>query len=117
MFVAAFFMVYELSTPFVNARWMLDKMGLRNSLVYKVNGLTMVAVFFAARIFPAQLYLFKVVYTHRHELDSVPQLLLRFVVFAWFCSLALNLYWFRKMLAGALKVFSAKSLTTDKKTQ
>jgi TLC domain len=43
------FLLWELSTPFVHGRWFLYVYGLKDSLLYVVNGLLMMAVFFASR--------------------------------------------------------------------
>lgn len=41
--------MWELSTPFVNVRWLLAKMGHDTSRLYVVNGLAMVVAFFLCR--------------------------------------------------------------------
>ena len=47
--VGAMFLLWELSTPFVYARWFLHKTGLSRTTAYKVNGILMVVVFFLCR--------------------------------------------------------------------
>lgn len=49
-FYGALFLMWELSTPFVQLRWALHKLGKSETTLYKVNGLAMVATFFLARI-------------------------------------------------------------------
>jgi hypothetical protein len=49
-FYGALFLMWELSTPFVQLRWALFKMGKSETLLYKVNGCAMVSTFFLARI-------------------------------------------------------------------
>jgi len=41
--------MWEMSTPFVNIRWLLSAMGRSDSTLYVANGLAMVAVFFCCR--------------------------------------------------------------------
>ena len=43
------FLLWELSTPFVYARWFLHKAGMSRTTAYKVNGVLMVLVFFLCR--------------------------------------------------------------------
>lgn len=43
------FLLWELSTPFVYARWFLHKAGLSRTTAYKFNGVLMVLVFFFCR--------------------------------------------------------------------
>ncbi len=44
------FVLYELSTPFVNAHWFLDKSGLTGTTIQLVNGILLMACFFGCRI-------------------------------------------------------------------
>lgn len=50
----------EASTPFVSLRGILSKIGLKDSPVYVINGLVMLAVFFICRIamFPYVIYMY-----------------------------------------------------------
>lgn len=45
----AAFLMWELSTPFVNVRWFLHASGRSAGRLYLANGLAMVAVFFCCR--------------------------------------------------------------------
>lgn len=49
LITGAAFLMWELSTPFVNVRWLLAKMGRDTSRLYVANGLAMVVVFFLCR--------------------------------------------------------------------
>lgn len=44
------FMLYELSTPFLNIHWFFDKMGMTGTRAQLYNGLALLGVFFSARI-------------------------------------------------------------------
>lgn len=92
----------ELTTPMVNVRWVLDKAGLTAHPAYLINGLVMAAAWLAARILFIALYFFPLAWRHRGEeaalappcralLHAVPPTLL-----------ALNLYWFGKIVRGAV---------------
>jgi hypothetical protein len=41
--------MWEMSTPFVNVRWLLSAMGRADSRLYVANGLAMVGMFFLCR--------------------------------------------------------------------
>jgi hypothetical protein len=45
----AAFLMWELSTPFVNVRWLLSASGRAHTRLYVANGLAMAAVFFLCR--------------------------------------------------------------------
>eukprot|EP00163_Fabomonas_tropica_P011732 TRINITY_DN225_c0_g4_i6.p1 TRINITY_DN225_c0_g4~~TRINITY_DN225_c0_g4_i6.p1 ORF type:complete len:296 (+),score=31.18 TRINITY_DN225_c0_g4_i6:10-897(+) len=51
-----FRLLSEASTPFLNARWFLDKLQLKQSRLYMFNGVLLAAVFFQSRIFVMPLY-------------------------------------------------------------
>lgn len=108
----AAFLTWEMSTPFVHLRWFMYEMGLKESKVYMVNGLCMVASFFLARNVLG-LYMSYIYWdTSEQQLTNprpggVP------VPVMWFFRVAnvllnlLNAYWFYKMLSKALSFLSA----------
>ncbi|KAF4632770.1 hypothetical protein G7Y89_g5356 [Cudoniella acicularis] len=44
------FMLYELSTPFLNFHWFFDKLGMTGSKAQLYNGFALISVFFSCRI-------------------------------------------------------------------
>lgn len=44
-------LMFECSTPFVHLRWFLHALGRSKTRFYKINGLTMIGVFAACRVF------------------------------------------------------------------
>jgi hypothetical protein len=44
------FVLYELSTPFLNIHWFLDKFGLTGSTAQLINGILLIGSFFGARL-------------------------------------------------------------------
>lgn len=96
----------ELSTPFVNARVILSRLGLKNSTVYVVNGILMMTVFAMCRVamFPVMyaVYLSQQTHapSHTHALAAIP------VTCHLSCLLVLapQLYWFSMMVKGAVAV-------------
>lgn len=108
LFLVTIYLIFELSTPFVNARWMLDKAGFKSHAVYKINGICMLVTFFMARLVPFQPIFLSMVWPHLSEFANLPPGL-RFVIpTAWLLSMCLNIIWFRKMVIGAIKVFFPK---------
>lgn len=106
----------ELTTPLVNARWFLDKAGLKDHPLYLINGLAMATSWLAVRVIFMALYFFPLMWRHRAEeavlappcrvlLNTVPPTLL-----------ILNLYWFGKIVKGALALLGpAKAEEEPKK--
>lgn len=105
-FYGACFLLWELSTPFVHIRWILKSIGKERTALYTMNGLLMMAVFFLCR------NVFGVIVSCLFWMDSEKELVAedpRFSSnFLWafrVCNVALNflnLYWFNKMVWGAL---------------
>ncbi|KAK4328677.1 hypothetical protein Pmani_000924 [Petrolisthes manimaculis] len=114
-FVGCFYCT-ELSTPFVNARVILSRLGRKNSKIYVVNGLLMMTVFAMCRVamFPVMyaVYLSQqtVAPSHIHALASIP------IMCHLSCLLVLapQIYWFGLMVKGALAVMRVTSPEFDK---
>jgi len=112
--VSAFFLITELSSPFVQARWFIDKHLSRTHPLYALNGAVMVLIFFVLRVVPVPHY-------HMCLLGNLDVLSTRPFhenVFFWLyhCPSVLNVYWFKVMFEGLLKhVFAAKNKATNKK--
>lgn len=104
-FMGCFFCT-ELSTPFVNARVILSRLGLKNSRVYVLNGILMMIVFAMCRVamFPVMYAVYLSQQTkapsHIQALASIP------VTCHLSCLLVLapQLYWFSMMVKGAVSV-------------
>jgi hypothetical protein len=96
-------MFCEVTTPFVNQRWFLDKAGMKDGALYFVNGLMMLASFFVWRI---ALYLWVGVrlYEQREGILSVPALTACTILLSYLVGLALQMLWFRKMVLGTVKL-------------
>ncbi|KAF9924864.1 hypothetical protein FBU30_005237 [Linnemannia zychae] len=99
-------LMFELSTPFLNIHWFMDKTGLTGSIYQKINGIVLLAVFFCARI----VFGF---YTSYHALtsvlpvvDQVPMHLRVVYVCANIALNSLNVYWFYKMIASLGRRFA-----------
>lgn len=101
-------MVTEVTTTFVNIRWILYYHELTDSNFYFCNGLVLMGTFFLARVCFMSYMVFMVVipaslYT---DFSKDPELVTTLAHFSSFCYLVLyglNLFWFRKIVLGALK--------------
>ncbi|OBA22487.1 DUF887-domain-containing protein [Metschnikowia bicuspidata var. bicuspidata NRRL YB-4993] len=102
------FLVFELSTPFVNINWFASRLpaGTISDRVIAVNGILLIVVFFAVRILWGFYAVSLVAYDMYAVLDQDWKL---FPVVILLLNVALdflNLYWFSKMLAIAKKKIS-----------
>jgi len=105
---SCFRLMAEFSTPFVNIRWILYAIGLKNTRRYKINGLLMTISFFICRIFSMPFYWYFVLTNYAQpQFKAVPLSLCIFWLLLPACLDFLNLFWFRKMLMGALKAMAA----------
>lgn len=111
--VFSFMYMMELSTPFVSFRGILSIMGLKESKMYVINGLVMLFTFFWCRVF-----LMPYVCYYYSQVVNLP-----FFEAFWRlprgCKISIlalflpQLYWFRLMLRGAIKVFGKKKSFTN----
>ncbi|VEN57421.1 unnamed protein product [Callosobruchus maculatus] len=99
-----FVYLMEASTPFVSLRGILSKIGMKNSTVYVMNGLVMLAVFFVCRIamFPYTIYLYS--RSIGTDFISAVQTLPKGCLVSIAILLIPQVYWFHLMLIGATKV-------------
>ena len=98
-------LVMEASTPFVSLRSILSDLGMKKTLCYFVNGIVMVSVFFLCRI--VIYFAFYVVYSSQRGIgvgEALQRTPRHCIVFLLMTFLP-QLYWFKIMAHGALKVF------------
>ncbi|CAG9814988.1 unnamed protein product [Phaedon cochleariae] len=107
-----FIYLMEASTPFVSLRGILSKIGLKNTPIYVINGLMMLAAFFVCRIamFPYVIHL----YSKSIKVDFISALhtLPRGCLISIAILLLPQIYWFYLMLVGATKVLK-KSVSNN----
>lgn len=114
-FIALFRLTSEGSTPFLHARWILLTLNKKNSKLFVTNGLILLVSFFLVRIVTIvpNWYLF---------FDSInsPAWYSIELKYKLICVVScipldiLNVYWFSKIISGALKFFAKKSKNCDK---
>lgn len=103
--VFSFMYMMELSTPFVSFRGILSIMGMKESKAYVINGMVMLFTFFWCRVF-----LMPYVCYYYSQVINLPffEALWRLPRGCKISIMALflpQLYWFRLMVRGAIKVF------------
>ncbi len=98
-------LLMEASTPFVSFRAILYNLHLRKSLTYVLNGLAMVVVFFSCRIliYPWFYYVHASALGNESIVEAVMKTPPRCLLYMLLALLP-QLYWFKIMLTGAIKV-------------
>ncbi|KAH9980875.1 DUF887-domain-containing protein [Lactifluus volemus] len=106
------FLLWELSTPFLNIHWMLDKTKQTGSPLQLVNGLILMSTFAGARL----VYGFTISYQFYQTLFEVRDGLTSAVFAGYACGNValngLNVYWFMMMIAAMRKRFDGKDTKT-----
>ncbi|KAJ3411164.1 hypothetical protein HDV05_002678 [Chytridiales sp. JEL 0842] len=110
------FLMFELSTPFLNIHWFCDKTGRTGSTLQWVNGMVLLFVFFVARIvfglyqsyqfFAGMIAARSQISLHLFLIYTIANVVLN----------TLNIFWFRKMILSVTKRFK-KTKNAEKKTQ
>ena len=108
----------ETTTPFVNQRWFFAQSGIKSGVLYLVNGLVMTVLWFLLRIL-VFFWLGTRLFAMREQVFSVPLYKSGFILFSYAGGFSLQIFWFRKILKGALKAVGIGGGSTSeiKKTQ
>ena len=109
-------LLMEASTPFVSLRAILYNLHLRHSVIYVLNGIVMVFVFFWCRIgiYPWFYHVHSLAtqVTFMEAVMRTPPRCATWLILA----LLLQLHWFRIMFLGAVKVVREKFRQTEDST-
>ncbi|KDQ21753.1 hypothetical protein BOTBODRAFT_150707 [Botryobasidium botryosum FD-172 SS1] len=101
-------LLFELSTPFLNIHWFLDKTGRTGGILQRVNGVLLLGTFFAVRLcYGAYIsyQLFQTLFDVRGQVSSIG------LISVGLGNITLNLlnwFWFVKMVAALKKRFAGK---------
>lgn len=108
-YFANYRLMAELSTPFVNMRWVLSTLGYSKAdSVYFINGIAMLVSFYGVRILAMPFYWYKV-YTVYNTVYFNKLGSMRLVLFIpCFVLDVLNICWGYKMYIGARKTIASK---------
>eukprot|EP00931_Biecheleriopsis_adriatica_P081926 TRINITY_DN55286_c0_g1_i1.p1 TRINITY_DN55286_c0_g1~~TRINITY_DN55286_c0_g1_i1.p1 ORF type:complete len:248 (+),score=27.85 TRINITY_DN55286_c0_g1_i1:71-814(+) len=107
MGIALVAMCCELSTPFLNVVYFMDKVGLSAHPLYLANGIWTIIVFFIVRICCYGGLVVRI-YQMRQGLFSLPVQNICVFLTCYLAGLALQSFWFMKMCSAALNAISGK---------
>ncbi|XP_066287267.1 TLC domain-containing protein 4-B-like [Branchiostoma lanceolatum] len=108
LYFASTWYLAELSTPFVNMRLILHTLGHRRSLLYKVNGVVMLVVFFLCRILTIPIWFGVIPHMKTGELYKIGSGPLINIFVLNPIMFVLNIFWFIKICKGAYRVLYAR---------
>ncbi|KAI8988915.1 TLC domain-containing protein [Pilobolus umbonatus] len=113
-YYGAIFLMYELSTIFLNFHWFMDKLGWTGSKIQLINGIILLATFFGARIVFGFVMSYKLWNDIHLVREHVPWLY--YIVYGGgnFITSCLNVWWFSQMIAMLRKRFPVKEVTKHK---
>lgn len=98
----------EFTTPFINNRWLLEKMGMKEYRIYLFNGLV---IWFGWMLFrlPLSIWLlYLLYYNFEHVVSTIPYFPTFFIVLQSSLLCLLNFFWFYKITKGIVRVVFAK---------
>lgn len=103
------FLLWELSTPFLNINWFLDKMDMTGSSVQMVNGAMLLATFAGARLIYGTVMSMAFYRTLLDIQDRIPMSIFLTYSIGNTILNGLNWFWFLKMIAMVQKRVGGKS--------
>lgn len=104
------FILYELSTPFLNIHWFMDKVGMTGTQAQLVNGIALIASFGGSRLLWGTYQSVNMysdmwqAYSSRGENPVPAWLAVAYIVSNTMLS-GLNFYWFGRMITTVSKRF------------
>ncbi|GAA5868570.1 hypothetical protein JCM8547_003190 [Rhodosporidiobolus lusitaniae] len=115
------FLIWELSTIFLNAHWLIDKLKMTGSKAQLINGLLLVSTYISARLLFGTYNSYKLWrlllpsasdYSSKAQLARETQMWIRLLYLALNILMnGLNFFWFRLMILALLKRFPSSSST------
>lgn len=118
------FLLYELSSPFLNFHWFMDKLEMTGSLLQLINGICLLVVFFSCRLIYGTYSSFHVNYDIYQAWKAPPSdivaqgrdvpvwLALSYVTSNLILHF-LNFYWFGKMIDALRRRFDSTTKTKE----
>ncbi|RUS25770.1 DUF887-domain-containing protein [Jimgerdemannia flammicorona] len=109
------FLMFELSTPFLNINWFMDKLGMTGSIAQLINGFFLLSTFFFARLVFGFYMSFQTYLDVLAVIDRVPMFLCIIYSLANVVLNLLNTYWFWQMVKSLARRFqpAPKPKSTD----
>ena len=108
-FYMGFFLINEVSTPFLNIRWFLFKSSLHEGRFYEINGYVLALSFFVSRVVLNLLAVehmtrgFVRYYAELTSREGLPITILYFLPTLAWIHVLINLYWFWLILDKVLR--------------
>lgn len=105
-------LIMEATTPLVNARWLMDKAGMRAHPAYLFNG---IGLFLAWVVFRLLLFVpfLQHIAQHLDELHQLSRVDTCVIIAVPVLLLSLNMFWFVKIVRGAFKLIISKKKRTE----
>jgi hypothetical protein len=104
----------EITTPFVNQRFFFDKANMKDGSLYVANGLLMTLLWFLFRVVLFGWLGFRL-FQMRESLFALPNLHMFAAIFSYAVGYTLQLFWFQKIMKGALKVLAGGNKSKENK--
>ena len=98
-------MLTEITTPFVNQRFFLDKCGMKSSPLYLLNGILMTVLWFIFRIL-LFCWLGWRLWIMRSSVFALPTVHVMLVFYSYCVGFILQIFWFQKILKGVFKALA-----------
>ncbi|KAI3654270.1 hypothetical protein MP228_000989 [Amoeboaphelidium protococcarum] len=108
MYYGAVFLLFELSTPFLNMHWFMIKLQREGSKWYRVNGVLLAVSFFLVRIIYGFYMSFQFLRDLHYHQAAVPLFHKTLYPLANVVLNSLNLFWFSKILSGMFSSIRSK---------
>ncbi|KAG0006744.1 hypothetical protein BGZ80_005153 [Entomortierella chlamydospora] len=99
------FLMFELSTPFLNIHWFMDKLGMTGTTYQLINGIILLLLFLCVRIMFGIYMSYQTYQTAMLVIDQIPWHLIIVYSLANVVLNSLNIYWFYKMIESLMKRF------------
>ncbi|EIM89588.1 DUF887-domain-containing protein [Stereum hirsutum FP-91666 SS1] len=108
-YYGARFLLWEISTPFLNIHWFIDKTGNTGSLAQMINGVFLLGTFAGTRLVYGGIMSYRFFHTLRAIHHQIPFFIALFYGVGNVVLQFLNWFWFTKMIAALQKRFAGSS--------
>ncbi|KAF8958822.1 hypothetical protein BGZ46_001888 [Entomortierella lignicola] len=99
------FLMFELSTPFLNIHWFMDKLGMTGTIYQLINGVILLSLFLGVRIIFGIYMSYQTYQSAVVVIDQIPWHLIIVYSLANVILNSLNIFWFYKMIESLMKRF------------
>ncbi|KAN0036722.1 hypothetical protein ACTFIV_002029 [Dictyostelium citrinum] len=109
-----YFLLFEITNPFIHMRWFLTDLKLQNHILYSINGFLMAFCFIFIRDIYVPFKVVKIYINGYNELNSIANTI---IFFCFPAITILNLYWTYLVIKGIVKHLVRSRTTTKTTTQ